>query len=55
LRSGTFGSVVIGAGPAWLRRHLPLAVAQVIAKHPDIHIQIDGSFDETLAARVAAG
>jgi LysR family transcriptional regulator of gallate degradation len=55
LRSGTFGTVVIGAGPAWLRRHLPLAVAQVIAKHPDIHIQIDGSFDESLLRALRQG
>lgn len=48
LRNGTFGIVRIGAGPTWLRRHLPIALAKVIAKHPDIRIQVDGSFDETL-------
>src|SRR3954464_5201619 len=48
LRNGTFGIVRIGAGPTWLRRHLPVALAKVIAKHPDIRIQIDGRFDETL-------
>ena len=47
-RNGTFGIVRIGAGPAWLRRHLPLALARAIEKHPDIRIQVDGSFDETL-------
>jgi DNA-binding transcriptional LysR family regulator len=55
LRNGTFGSVRIGAGPAWLRRHLPVAVARVIAKHPDIRIQIDGSFDETLLRSLRQG
>ena len=25
LRSGTFGVVSVGAGPTWLRRHLPVA------------------------------
>lgn len=55
LRNGTFGTVRIGAGPAWLRRHLPLAVAKVIAKHPDIRIQIDGSFDETLLRSLRQG
>jgi DNA-binding transcriptional LysR family regulator len=54
-RNGTFGSVTIGAGPAWLRRHLPLAIAKVIAKHPAIHIQIDGSFDETLLRALRQG
>ncbi len=48
LRNGTFGIVRIGAGPTWLRRHLPAALAKVIAKHPDIRVQVDGSFDETL-------
>jgi DNA-binding transcriptional LysR family regulator len=48
LRNGTFGTLRIGVGPAWLRRHLPVALAKVIAKHPDIRIQVDGSFDETL-------
>jgi DNA-binding transcriptional LysR family regulator len=55
LRSGTFGTVMIGAGPTWLRRHLPLAVARVIAKHPAIHIQVDGSFDETLLRALRQG
>jgi DNA-binding transcriptional LysR family regulator len=55
LRNGTFGTVRIGAGPAWLRRHLPLAVAKTIAKHPDIHVQIDGSFDETLLRSLRQG
>lgn len=27
LRGGKYGTVLIGAGPAWLRRHLPRAVA----------------------------
>ena len=47
-RNGTFGIVRIGAGPTWIRRHLPVALAKAIAKHPDIRIQVDGSFDETL-------
>jgi len=55
LRNGTFGTVRIGAGPAWLRRHLPQAVAKVIAEHPAIHIQIDGSFDETLLRALRRG
>lgn len=55
LRNGTFGTVRIGAGPAWLRSHLPLAVARVIAKHPAIHVQVDGSFDETLLRALRQG
>src|SRR5439155_1740453 len=48
LRSGTFGAVSVGAGPAWLRRHLPLAVAQTVARHPGIRIKVGGGFDEQL-------
>lgn len=48
LRNGTFGTVAIGAGPAWLRRHLPRAVAAVIARHPTIHVRVDGGFDDAL-------
>jgi LysR family transcriptional regulator of gallate degradation len=48
LRGGALGSVTIGAGPAWLRRHLPLATARVIARHPKAHIRVDGGFDEAL-------
>lgn len=48
LQSGTFGTIGIGAGPSWLQRHLPLAVARVISRHPGIHIRISGGFDEEL-------
>jgi LysR family transcriptional regulator of gallate degradation len=55
LRSGTFGTVMIGAGPTWLRRHLPLALARVIAKHHAVQIQVSGSFDETLLRALRQG
>jgi LysR family transcriptional regulator of gallate degradation len=48
LRSGKFGTVSVGAGPAWLRRHLPLAVARTVARHPGVHIKVGGGFDEEL-------
>ncbi|CAH1648140.1 MULTISPECIES: LysR substrate-binding domain-containing protein [unclassified Chelatococcus] len=48
LRSGTFGTVTIGAGPAWLRRNLPLAVAEVMKQHPGIQLRVEGGFDEAL-------
>jgi DNA-binding transcriptional LysR family regulator len=48
LRNGTFGSVAIGAGPAWLRRHLPQAVATVVAQHPTVRVRVDGGFDDLL-------
>lgn len=47
-RSGDFGRVSVGAGPAWLRRHLPLAVARTVARHPGVRIRVGGGFDEEL-------
>ena len=55
LRSGTFGAVSVGAGPAWLRRHLPLAVAQTVARHPGIRIKVGGGFDEELFRSLRRG
>jgi LysR family transcriptional regulator of gallate degradation len=48
LRSGNFGTVSVGAGPAWLRRHLPLAVARTMVRHPGVRIRVGGGFDEEL-------
>jgi DNA-binding transcriptional LysR family regulator len=48
LRTGKAGEVRIGAGPSWLRRVLPLAVAQALAERPDVRITVTGGFDETL-------
>jgi LysR family transcriptional regulator of gallate degradation len=47
-RSGSFGAVSVGAGPAWLRRHLPLAVAQTVARYPGVRVRVGGGFDEEL-------
>jgi LysR family transcriptional regulator of gallate degradation len=55
MRSGSFGSVSIGAGPAWLRRHLPLAVAKTVARHPGIRIKVGGGFDEELFRSLRRG
>ena len=48
LRTGKAGIVRIGAGPSWLRRVLPLAVARALAERPDVQITVSGGFDETL-------
>src|SRR5262245_24043138 len=55
LRSGTFGAVAIGAGPAWLRRHLPLAVAQTVARYPGLRVRVAGGFDEELFRSLRRG
>jgi LysR family transcriptional regulator of gallate degradation len=54
-RGGAVGAVNIGAGPAWLRRHLPRAVAQTLAKHPGIQVRIDGGFDDALLRALRHG
>lgn len=55
LRGGTSGAVAIGAGPAWLRRHLPLAVAQTMAGNPSLHVRVDGGFDDILLRSLRRG
>ena len=55
LRSGTFGAVTIGAGPAWLRRHLPLAIAQAVARYPGIRVRVAGGFDDELYRSLRGG
>jgi LysR family transcriptional regulator of gallate degradation len=55
LRGGAIGHVGIGAGPAWLRRHLPLAVARTLSAHPGIRVRIDGGFDDALLRSLRSG
>jgi LysR family transcriptional regulator of gallate degradation len=54
-RGGAVGVVNIGAGPAWLRRHLPRAVARTLAKHPSIQVRIEGGFDDALLRSLRHG
>ena len=54
-RSGTAGTVVIGAGPTWLRRYLPVALARTIRAHPGVHVRVEGGFDETLFRALKQG
>ncbi len=55
LRSGDHGTVSVGAGPAWLRRHLPLAVAQIVSRYPRVRIRVGGGFDEELFGALRRG
>ena len=55
LRGGTFGLVTIGAGPAWLRRHLPKAVSQTLARNPGIKVRIESGYDEGLISLLRRG
>lgn len=55
LRNGAEGQVMIGAGPAWLRRHLPFAVARTLAGRPRLKFRIFGGFDEALLRALRHG
>ena len=55
LRQGMSGLVTIGAGPAWLRRHLPLAVARTVKRNPAIRVRVDGGFDDVLLRALRRG
>ncbi|HZP98588.1 MAG TPA: LysR family transcriptional regulator [Reyranella sp.] len=55
LKSGSFGAVSVGAGPAWLRRHLPRAVAETVTRHPGVRVRVGGGFDEELFRALRRG
>ena len=55
LRDGGKARVSIGAGPAWLRRHLPAVVARVVAERPGLQISVSGGFDDALLADLRIG
>ena len=42
LRDGASREIAIGAGPAWLRRHLPEVVAQTLVRYPTLHARVAG-------------
>lgn len=55
MNAGLLGFVTIGAGPAWLRSHLPLAVARASANQPELQVRIVGGFDESLLRDLTRG
>lgn len=55
LRGGESGTVAVGAGPAWLRRHLPLAVARTVARNPSLRVHVFGGFDDMLLKALRSG
>jgi DNA-binding transcriptional LysR family regulator len=55
LQDGMSGTVTIGAGPAWLRRHLPLAVARTVRRNPAVRVRVDGGFDDVLFRALRRG
>lgn len=55
MAGGAAGTVRIGAGPAWLRRHLPDAVARIVVAYPSIHVSVIGGFDDVVLRLLRAG
>ena len=55
LQDGMAGSVAIGAGPAWLRRLLPQAVAGATKRNPAIRVRVDGGYDDLLLRALRRG
>ena len=55
LKEGDTGLVAIGAGPAWVRRYLPLAVARIMASRPKVDVRVVGGFDEALLRALRRG
>lgn len=55
LRGGPREEAAIGAGPTWLRAHLPEAVAGAIAADPAIRIRVQAGYDEALLRALRAG
>lgn len=48
MRDGSAGQVRVGAGPSWVRRKLPEAIAAVLAERPGLQVSVAGGFDERL-------
>jgi len=55
ITGGTGGPVAIGAGPSWLRRLLPEAVARAVTEHPSIQVSVTGGYDDVLLKALRAG
>lgn len=55
MRGGTVGTVSIGAGPAWLRRHLPVCLARTMKCNPAMRVRIVGGYDDALLRALRRG
>lgn len=55
LRDGAIGDVAIGAEPAWLSQHLPLAVARTLASKPGVKVRVDSGYDGALLQSLRRG
>jgi DNA-binding transcriptional LysR family regulator len=48
MRDGSAGQVRVGAGPSWVRRKLPHAIADVLTERPGLQVSISSGYDEHL-------
>lgn len=55
LKEGAVGVLSVGAGPSWLRRCLPQAVAQVHAEVPRARLKVRTGFDAELIGALQQG
>lgn len=55
IASGVLGHARIGAGPAWISRHLPNAIATILKTHPKLRFTVDASYAERLIGRLRQG
>ena len=55
MQGGAGGLVSIGAGPAWLRRLLPEAVANTLLTNPSMRVHVLGGFDDVLLRGLRSG
>lgn len=55
LRVGASGRVRVGAGPSWVRRLLPDAVAALLADAPDVEVSVTTGFDMRLLSGLSDG
>lgn len=55
IASGTTGLVRIGAGPSWISRYLPDAIASLMTRRPGLRFTVKGGFPEQLIRQLRLG
>lgn len=55
IASGVLGHARVGAGPAWISRHLPGAIGAVLATHPRLRFTVEAGYVERLVGRLRQG
>jgi LysR family transcriptional regulator of gallate degradation len=55
IASGVLGHARVGAGPAWISRHLPGAIAAILAAHPNLRFTVEAGYAERLISRLRQG